>query len=292
MLVLLAVDDRQVWVEVGYDLEGVITDGFAGETSRQVDGALLPPGRLRRRVACGHVPAHRAHRRRPPRRRSPASRSAMPRSAHAIPCRLRCRFSSSCSCSSCFRSWRDAAARAVAEAGAVAPDGGAAVLRRHVGRGLVVGWLVRRVRRIRRRTQRRRWRRRVVVVLGQQRGGIMRKLMMSALVCAGGDSGQRLLLQHVCQPGRGRQGAVGAGREPAAAAQRPHPEPRGDHEGLRPAGTRRLRGHRRFARQAGRRAGARRKDAGGQRAVDGARAVAGRRRELPGTASRTRRSPG
>lgn len=36
LLVLLAVDDRQVRVEVGYDLEGVITDGFAGETSRQV----------------------------------------------------------------------------------------------------------------------------------------------------------------------------------------------------------------------------------------------------------------
>jgi uncharacterized protein len=35
LLVVLAVDDRQVWVEVGYDLEEFITDGFAGETSRQ-----------------------------------------------------------------------------------------------------------------------------------------------------------------------------------------------------------------------------------------------------------------
>jgi uncharacterized protein len=35
MLVVLAVDDRDVWAEVGYDLEGIITDGFAGETSRQ-----------------------------------------------------------------------------------------------------------------------------------------------------------------------------------------------------------------------------------------------------------------
>ena len=35
LLILLAVDDRQVWVEVGYDLEEFITDGFAGETSRQ-----------------------------------------------------------------------------------------------------------------------------------------------------------------------------------------------------------------------------------------------------------------
>lgn len=35
VLILLAVKDRQVWVEVGYDLEQFITDGFAGETSRQ-----------------------------------------------------------------------------------------------------------------------------------------------------------------------------------------------------------------------------------------------------------------
>jgi uncharacterized protein len=35
LLVVLAVADRQVWVEVGYDLEQFITDGFAGETSRQ-----------------------------------------------------------------------------------------------------------------------------------------------------------------------------------------------------------------------------------------------------------------
>lgn len=35
VLVLLAVEDRQVWIEVGYDLEQFITDGFAGETSRQ-----------------------------------------------------------------------------------------------------------------------------------------------------------------------------------------------------------------------------------------------------------------
>ena len=35
LLVLLAVNDRRVWVEVGYGLEEFITDGFAGETSRQ-----------------------------------------------------------------------------------------------------------------------------------------------------------------------------------------------------------------------------------------------------------------
>jgi uncharacterized protein len=35
LLVLLAVKDRRVWIEVGYDLEEFITDGYAGETSRQ-----------------------------------------------------------------------------------------------------------------------------------------------------------------------------------------------------------------------------------------------------------------
>ena len=35
LLVVVAVNDRQVWIEVGYDLEAFITDGFAGETSRQ-----------------------------------------------------------------------------------------------------------------------------------------------------------------------------------------------------------------------------------------------------------------
>jgi uncharacterized protein len=35
-LVLLAVKERQVWIEAGYDLEEFITDGFAGSTSREV----------------------------------------------------------------------------------------------------------------------------------------------------------------------------------------------------------------------------------------------------------------
>ena len=49
------------------------------------------------------------------------------------------------------------------------------------------------------------------------------------------------------------QDAVGAGREPVAAPQRSDPEPGRDGEGLRDAGTGRLQGHRRFAREAGRR---------------------------------------
>jgi uncharacterized protein len=35
LLMVLSVDDRQVWTEVGYDLEGIITDGYAGQTSRE-----------------------------------------------------------------------------------------------------------------------------------------------------------------------------------------------------------------------------------------------------------------
>lgn len=35
LLIVLAVEDREVRIEVGYDLEQFITDGFAGETSRE-----------------------------------------------------------------------------------------------------------------------------------------------------------------------------------------------------------------------------------------------------------------
>ena len=35
VLILLSLDQRKVWIEVGYSLEQWITDGFAGETSRQ-----------------------------------------------------------------------------------------------------------------------------------------------------------------------------------------------------------------------------------------------------------------
>jgi uncharacterized protein len=36
VLIVLAVDDREVRIETGYGLEGFITDGFAGETSRSM----------------------------------------------------------------------------------------------------------------------------------------------------------------------------------------------------------------------------------------------------------------
>jgi uncharacterized protein len=36
LLILVAIQERRVWIEVGYGLEPWITDGFAGETSRNV----------------------------------------------------------------------------------------------------------------------------------------------------------------------------------------------------------------------------------------------------------------
>ena len=42
LLVVLSTGDRQVRIEVGYDLEEFVTDGFAGDTIRQ---AMLPPFR-------------------------------------------------------------------------------------------------------------------------------------------------------------------------------------------------------------------------------------------------------
>jgi uncharacterized protein len=64
LLVLLAVDDRRVWAEVGYDLEAFVTDGFAGEISRDVmtpffrqgqygPGLLAGVSRFAQRVAQG-----------------------------------------------------------------------------------------------------------------------------------------------------------------------------------------------------------------------------------------------
>jgi uncharacterized protein len=61
ILVVVAIKDRKVRVEVGYDLEGIITDGFAGETSRDMTpyfrnsdyggGLLAGTGRLAQRIA-------------------------------------------------------------------------------------------------------------------------------------------------------------------------------------------------------------------------------------------------
>ncbi|MBY0496613.1 MAG: TPM domain-containing protein [Cyanobacteria bacterium] len=60
-LIVLAIDDRQVQIETGYGLEGFITDGFAGETSRSMtpffrngdygQGLLSGTTRLAQRIA-------------------------------------------------------------------------------------------------------------------------------------------------------------------------------------------------------------------------------------------------
>ena len=63
-LIVLAVDDRQVRIEVGYGLEGFVTDGFAGETSRDTmvpffrrgeygQGLLAGASRVAQRIADG-----------------------------------------------------------------------------------------------------------------------------------------------------------------------------------------------------------------------------------------------
>ncbi|HEY5617488.1 MAG TPA: TPM domain-containing protein [Vicinamibacterales bacterium] len=53
LLVLLAVKEREVQVEVGYDLEQFITDGFAGETSRQYMAPAFRRGEYGAGLAAG-----------------------------------------------------------------------------------------------------------------------------------------------------------------------------------------------------------------------------------------------
>jgi uncharacterized protein len=63
LLMLVAIDDRQVRIEPGYGLEGFITDGFSGETSRQMtpyfregnygEGLVAGATRIAQRIAEG-----------------------------------------------------------------------------------------------------------------------------------------------------------------------------------------------------------------------------------------------
>ena len=78
-LILLALKERRVRIEVGYDLEQWITDGFAGETSRE----------SWRRVPRRAITARASRRRRAPHRpdRSGARRHARGRAAAAEPAR-------------------------------------------------------------------------------------------------------------------------------------------------------------------------------------------------------------
>jgi len=79
LLIVAAIEDRQIGIEVGYGLEGLITDGFAGDTIRQTIGPRFRAGdygpgllagatRLINRIAEGrnatleNVPAQHARR--------------------------------------------------------------------------------------------------------------------------------------------------------------------------------------------------------------------------------------
>jgi uncharacterized protein len=53
VLILLAKNERRVWIEVGYGLEQWITDGFAGETSRDVMVPEFRSGRYGAGLAAG-----------------------------------------------------------------------------------------------------------------------------------------------------------------------------------------------------------------------------------------------
>ena len=96
-----------------------------------------------------------------------------------------------------------------------------------------------------------------------------------------------LLVQQVHDAGRGHQGAVGAGAEPAAAPERSDSEPRRDGQGLRRARSRRVQGHRRRALAAARREVARGNHPGRQPADLRPRPPARGRRELSATSRPT-----
>jgi uncharacterized protein len=53
LLVLLAVRDRKVWIEVGYGLEEFITDGYSGETSREFMAPAFRRGEYGQGLAAG-----------------------------------------------------------------------------------------------------------------------------------------------------------------------------------------------------------------------------------------------
>ena len=67
LLVLVAIKDRSVKIEVGYDLEQFITDGFAGETIREEMAPRFRRGAYGAGLVAARDAHHRAHRRRPQR---------------------------------------------------------------------------------------------------------------------------------------------------------------------------------------------------------------------------------
>jgi uncharacterized protein len=53
ILLVVAIKDRDAWFEVGYDLEQFVTDGFAGETTRQVMAPHFRQGEYGRGLVAG-----------------------------------------------------------------------------------------------------------------------------------------------------------------------------------------------------------------------------------------------
>jgi uncharacterized protein len=87
LLILLAVRERKVWIEVGYELEQWVTDGFAGETSRLYmvpefrqgrygDGLRIGTERIIGRIAQGRNVTLQGVR--VPRERTPQSTPSLP----------------------------------------------------------------------------------------------------------------------------------------------------------------------------------------------------------------------
>jgi len=92
LLIVVAVEDRKVGIEVGYGLEGFVTDGFSGETIRE---AILPQfrqGQYGRGLLAGT-----------PRGAACRCRTCPARSRFRNDGRVKatCRTRSRCSCSSC-----------------------------------------------------------------------------------------------------------------------------------------------------------------------------------------------
>ena len=85
-LIVLALKERQVRVEVGYDLEEFITDGFAGETIRQVMTPQFRNGNYSRGPARRRDADHQPHRRAARRR---AAERAARAPAHSGAARIR-----------------------------------------------------------------------------------------------------------------------------------------------------------------------------------------------------------
>ncbi len=75
LLIVVAVDDRKVKIEVGYDLEQFVTDGFAGETIRTVMTPEFRNGNYGAGLLAGDDPDHQPHRGRT--RRHAAGRPAV-----------------------------------------------------------------------------------------------------------------------------------------------------------------------------------------------------------------------